>query len=49
VFGEALTLLTVIVGEICNFAAYAFVDAILVTPMGALVLPSSSLFTMTMF
>ena len=25
-----------IVGEICNFAAYAFVDAILVTPLGAL-------------
>ncbi|KAF2834853.1 DUF803-domain-containing protein [Patellaria atrata CBS 101060] len=25
-----------IIGEICNFAAYAFVDAILVTPMGAL-------------
>jgi magnesium transporter len=25
-----------IVGEICNFIAYAFVDAILVTPMGAL-------------
>ncbi|GAB7341135.1 hypothetical protein MBLNU457_7440t1 [Dothideomycetes sp. NU457] len=25
-----------IVGELCNFAAYAFVDAILVTPFGAL-------------
>lgn len=25
-----------ILGEICNFVAYAFVDAILVTPMGAL-------------
>jgi magnesium transporter len=25
-----------IVGELCNFAAYAFVDAILVTPLGAL-------------
>jgi hypothetical protein len=25
-----------IIGEICNFVAYAFVDAILVTPMGAL-------------
>ena len=25
-----------IVGEVCNFVAYAFVDAILVTPMGAL-------------
>jgi hypothetical protein len=25
-----------IVGEICNFVAYSFVDAILVTPMGAL-------------
>lgn len=27
----------VIVGEICNFCAYAFVEAILVTPLGALV------------
>lgn len=26
-----------ILGEICNFAAYAFVDALLVTPLGALV------------
>ncbi|KAI2824359.1 hypothetical protein CBS115989_770 [Aspergillus niger] len=25
-----------IIGELCNFVAYAFVDAILVTPMGAL-------------
>ncbi|EOD43372.1 hypothetical protein GTA08_BOTSDO12767 [Neofusicoccum parvum] len=25
-----------IIGEVCNFVAYAFVDAILVTPMGAL-------------
>ncbi|KMU85487.1 hypothetical protein CIHG_03270 [Coccidioides immitis H538.4] len=25
-----------ILGEICNFVAYAFVDAILVTPLGAL-------------
>lgn len=25
-----------IIGEVCNFAAYMFVDAILVTPMGAL-------------
>ncbi|KAI9848464.1 MAG: hypothetical protein M1837_000259 [Sclerophora amabilis] len=25
-----------IIGEICNFAAYAFIDAILVTPLGAL-------------
>lgn len=25
-----------IIGEICNFVAYAFVDAILVTPLGAL-------------
>jgi hypothetical protein len=24
-----------IIGEICNFVAYAFVDAILVTPLGA--------------
>jgi len=28
---------SVIIGEICNFAAYAFVEAILVTPLGALV------------
>jgi hypothetical protein len=27
---------TVIVGEIANFAAYAFAPAILVTPLGAL-------------
>ncbi len=33
----------VILGEICNFAAYAFVDAILVTPLGALVCSVSSL------
>lgn len=26
-----------ILGEICNFCAYAFVEAILVTPLGALV------------
>lgn len=25
-----------IIGEVCNFVAYAFVDAILVTPMGAI-------------
>lgn len=25
-----------IVGEICNFVAYAFTEAILVTPLGAL-------------
>lgn len=25
-----------IIGEICNFVAYAFTDAILVTPLGAL-------------
>lgn len=29
-------LITVIVGEIANFAAYAFAPAILVTPLGAL-------------
>ncbi|KIR31612.1 hypothetical protein I352_05946 [Cryptococcus deuterogattii MMRL2647] len=29
-------MLTMIVGEICNFVAYAFTEAILVTPMGAL-------------
>lgn len=27
---------TVVIGEICNFAAYAFAPAILVTPLGAL-------------
>lgn len=27
---------TVVVGEVCNFAAYAFAPAILVTPLGAL-------------
>lgn len=27
---------TVIVGEIANFAAYAFAPAVLVTPLGAL-------------
>lgn len=29
-------MILMIIGEICNFAAYAFVDAILVTPLGAL-------------
>jgi magnesium transporter len=29
-------MILMIVGEICNFAAYMFVDAILVTPLGAL-------------
>jgi magnesium transporter len=29
-------MILMIVGELCNFAAYAFVDAILVTPLGAL-------------
>ena len=29
-------LLTMIVGEVANFAAYAFAPAILVTPLGAL-------------
>lgn len=28
--------LPVVLGEICNFAAYAFAPAILVTPLGAL-------------
>lgn len=27
---------TVIIGELCNFIAYAFTIAILVTPLGAL-------------
>ncbi|ODN77443.1 hypothetical protein L202_04621 [Cryptococcus amylolentus CBS 6039] len=31
-----LGMITMIVGEICNFVAYAFTEAILVTPMGAL-------------
>ncbi|KAK6355038.1 hypothetical protein TWF696_004164 [Orbilia brochopaga] len=29
-------MILMIVGEVCNFCAYAFVDAILVTPLGAL-------------
>lgn len=29
-------MILMIVGEVCNFVAYAFVDAILVTPLGAL-------------
>jgi hypothetical protein len=36
VHGGFLTRATVIVGEIANFAAYAFAPAILVTPLGAL-------------
>lgn len=35
-YNRALTLLTVAVGEVANFAAYAFAPAILVTPLGAL-------------
>lgn len=31
-----ISILAVIVGEIANFAAYAFAPAILVTPLGAL-------------
>lgn len=31
-----IAILTVVVGEIANFAAYAFAPAILVTPLGAL-------------
>lgn len=31
-----LIVCTVILGEICNFAAYAFAPALLVTPLGAL-------------
>ena len=31
-----LILVLMIIGEIANFAAYAFTDAILVTPLGAL-------------
>lgn len=33
---DVLCFLSVIVGEIANFAAYAFAPAILVTPLGAL-------------
>lgn len=33
-----LTRRIVIIGEVCNFCAYAFVEAILVTPLGALVI-----------
>lgn len=29
-------LITMVVGEVCNFSAYAFAPAILVTPLGAL-------------
>lgn len=29
-------MLTMVVGEVANFAAYAFAPAILVTPLGAL-------------
>jgi hypothetical protein len=34
--GRVLMVSTVIIGEIANFAAYAFAPAILVTPLGAL-------------
>lgn len=34
--GDVLTSITVALGEIANFAAYAFAPAILVTPLGAL-------------
>jgi hypothetical protein len=33
---RSLTWMTVAVGEVANFAAYAFAPAILVTPLGAL-------------
>ena len=36
IFVLIYSFLTVIVGEIANFAAYAFAPAILVTPLGAL-------------
>jgi hypothetical protein len=32
----SLTAALMIIGEVANFAAYAFTDAILVTPLGAL-------------
>jgi len=35
-FSKISAISTVIVGEIANFAAYAFAPAILVTPLGAL-------------
>ncbi|KAI9665272.1 MAG: hypothetical protein M1829_005746 [Trizodia sp. TS-e1964] len=35
-FPEANITLTVVIGEVANFAAYAFAPAILVTPLGAL-------------
>lgn len=34
--GKGLTQVIVAIGEISNFAAYAFAPAILVTPLGAL-------------
>ncbi|EKM61514.1 uncharacterized protein PHACADRAFT_190687 [Phanerochaete carnosa HHB-10118-sp] len=36
-------MILMILGELCNFAAYAFVEAIIVTPMGALSVVISSL------
>lgn len=33
---QALTAMAVVLGEVFNFAAYAFAPAILVTPLGAL-------------
>ncbi|GJE89471.1 magnesium transporter NIPA-domain-containing protein [Phanerochaete sordida] len=36
-------MIIMILGELCNFAAYAFVEAIIVTPMGALSVVISSL------
>jgi len=32
----SVTTTVMIIGEICNFVAYAFTEAILVTPLGAL-------------
>lgn len=33
---ELIMYIIVVVGEACNFVAYAFTQAILVTPLGAL-------------
>lgn len=47
--GVANTGGAVIIGEICNFCAYAFVEAILVTPLGALVCSPSYLICVTVY
>ncbi|KAG9148699.1 hypothetical protein Leryth_013390 [Lithospermum erythrorhizon] len=42
-------MITMIVGEIANFAAYAFAPAILVTPLGALSIIISPIYSITSF